>query len=119
MNIKNSAGFGVGYKIKTSEYPRSDYSNFGEYITKILENFPNGISLFGVSSGLYGKNDCNWYLIADNPFEIGLDLTHIKVCLDDIIDSSNLERDSEFGVIEDYVYSDEFKCYVHKNAIII
>jgi hypothetical protein len=97
MNVKYSANFGVGYKIKPADGLSylSEYNNLKGYVEDILEDFPDGISCIVTGD----MKRFEYYLIVDNPFEIGLEISHIKVCLDDVIDSSSLERDSEFGVV--------------------
>lgn len=99
MGVDYSAGFGIGYKIKkaSSEVLEDYWEDIGVYINSILENFVDGISYitFGNSYG----GEVNYALVVDEPFADGLDLTHIKACLDDVIDSSPLERDSEFGLV--------------------
>lgn len=100
MGVDYSANFGVGCKIKkASKEVLEDYwGDMGIYINSILQNFVNGVSYITYGNS-YEDKGVQYAIIVDEPFADGLDLTHIKACLDDIIDSSDLERDSEFGVV--------------------
>lgn len=101
MGVDYSAKFGVGYKIKiATEVVEEEYNgDVAGYLQDIIENFVNGVTYFDTGSEVYGGEENEWYLIVEEPFTDGLDLTHIKACLDDVIDSTDLERDSEFGVV--------------------
>jgi hypothetical protein len=100
MGVDYSAKFGIGYKIKVAneivedEYDGDTY----ECLDNILEE-REGVNFFSTGSEVYGGEPNEYYLIADETFAKGLDLTHIKQFLDEIIDSSALERDSEFGLV--------------------
>ena len=98
MEINYTAKFGVGYKIKVAkEVVGKKYNgDVSKYLQDIIKNFSDGITYFDTLS-FYGDEENDWYLTVVEPFVDGLDLTHIKVCLDDVIDSSDLERGSEFG----------------------
>lgn len=101
MGVDYSAEFGIGYKIKVAtEVIQEEYDgDTSGYLQDIIENFVDGVTYFETGSEVYGGDENEWYLVIEEPFADGLDLTHIKECLDDIIDSSDLERDSEFGVV--------------------
>lgn len=100
MSVDYSANFGIGYKIKkASEEILADYwEDMGVYVHSILQDFVDGVSYITYGSS-YEDDGVQYAIIVDEPFADGLDLTHIKACLDDIIDSSDLERDSEFGLV--------------------
>jgi len=100
LSVDYTANYGIGYKIKkaSSEVLEDYWEDMGVYINSILQNFVDGVSYLQFGSS-YEDDGVKYAIIVDEPFADGLDLTHIKACLDDIIDSSDLERDSEFGVV--------------------
>lgn len=103
MSVDYTANFGIGYKIKkVSEDKLEKYGgDFSEYLTDLLKNFVKGVTYFETGWSRYESSNESeeWFLTVEEPFVDGLDLTHIKACLDDIIDSTDLERDSDFGVV--------------------
>jgi hypothetical protein len=101
MGVDYTAKFGIGYKIKVAKEVVEDKydGDTHEYLHDIIDNFVDGVTYFETGSEVYGGDENEWHLVVEEPFADGLDLTHIKACLDDIIESSDLERDSDFGVV--------------------
>ena len=103
MSIDYSAEYGIGYRVVAG--PGIDEGltewDLEEYLYGLegagFSVFTTGCCLSGVYEGTY--------LVKDEPFEAGVDLTLCKILLDQEIDRLGLEVEGEFGLVGGlYIY---------------
>ena len=99
MSVDYTGHFGIGYEIIESDKISDEDIEEGlsEYLHEI--DIDKRFSFFQVGSGSYTGEENKHYLIVKNPFSCGLDLSRMKIILDNEIGRLRLESIGEFKVV--------------------
>lgn len=98
MSVDCSANFGIGYKVVENE-ELSGASDLDEGLADYLMlNITDGFSYFSIGND-YTGNGRNCFLVLENPFENGLDLTLAKEKLDKELERLKLKSVGEFSSV--------------------
>lgn len=92
MGVDYSAEFGIGYEVGVDNIEEECPSDF------LDENLPENVYWFRTGNDWTGNN-IKYFIVLSNPFELGLDLSTVKLELDAVLCKLNIQPESKFGVV--------------------
>ena len=105
MSVDYRAEYGIGYEVCESDELLENEEALEDGLNEYIENnIGEGFSVFETNQG-YDSCEKKVFVVADNPFENGGDLTDVKERLDAEIERLNLECYAGFDLVGGlYIY---------------